>query len=96
MINSYVRSLLVLSDSIVYAGTNSGIYKTTDGGNNWVSVLVTVNSIRGLALDPQTGNIYGASFGSGLYKSTNQGASWTQLTVTDLSTTLRTAARDID
>ena len=66
-------------------GLVAGIYKTTDGGNNWVSVLVTVNSIRGLALDPQTGNIYGASFGSGLYKSTNQGASWTQLTVTDLT-----------
>src|SRR5437867_10812500 len=31
-INTYLRSLLVLSDTVVYAGTNDGVFKTTDGG----------------------------------------------------------------
>src|SRR6266705_1926693 len=86
MINTYVRSLLVLSDTVVYAGTNDGVFKSTDGGQNWNHVLPTAYSVRSIAADPQTGSIYAASFGSGLYKSTNQGAAWSPISVTDLST----------
>ncbi len=86
MINTYARSLLVLSDSVVYAGTNGGVYKSIDSGSTWNLVLQTSVSVRGMALDPATGAIYAASYGAGLYKSTNGGGAWTQITVTDPNT----------
>jgi photosystem II stability/assembly factor-like uncharacterized protein len=81
--NTHVRSILVLSDTVVFAGTNDGIYKTTNGGTAWTLSISTTNSIRSLAYDKYTGFIYAASYGSGLIKSTNMGASWLPINVTD-------------
>ncbi|MBI5476049.1 MAG: hypothetical protein HY964_04855 [Ignavibacteriales bacterium] len=84
--NTHVRSILVLSDTVVFAGTNDGVYKTTNGGNTWTLSVSTTNSIRSLAYDKYTGFIYAASYGSGMFKSTNLGTSWTTVIVTDPTT----------
>lgn len=84
--NAYVRSILSLSDTVVFAGTNDGVYKTINGGISWTLSLSTVNSIRSIAYDKFTGNIYAASYGSGIFKTTNFGATWTNLTVNDPTT----------
>jgi photosystem II stability/assembly factor-like uncharacterized protein len=81
--NTHVRSIVALSNSEVFCGTNDGVFKSTDGGASWVSVWPTAFSVRGLAYDPGPGSLYAATFGAGLFKSTNHGASWTALTVTD-------------
>ncbi|MEM7103156.1 MAG: T9SS type A sorting domain-containing protein [Bacteroidota bacterium] len=84
-------------ENIIYAGfSDGGVFKTTDGGNNWTPIfddqvfLVTGD----IALDPinpdivyiGTGdpNISGyPSIGDGLYKSVDGGATWTHLGLTD-------------
>ncbi len=86
MINTYVRSLLVLSDSVMYAGTNGGVYKSNDSGSTWTLLLTTPFSVRSLAIDHATGAIYAATFGAGLYKSTDAGSTWSQSIVTDPNT----------
>ncbi|MDP2208891.1 MAG: hypothetical protein Q8K98_08965 [Bacteroidota bacterium] len=86
MTNTHVRSILAISDLVVFAGTNDGVFKTTNGGVTWTITLATLNSVRGLAYDSKTGTSYAATYGSGLYKSTNQGSSWTTVIVTDPST----------
>ena len=55
------------NSSIVYAGTGSGVFRSTDGGTNWVAVNsgLTTLSVTTLAIDPQSpGTVYaGASDG---------------------------------
>jgi hypothetical protein len=83
--NAHVRSLVALSNTLVFAGTNDGVFKSTNGGASWTSSLATLNSVRSLAYDPSTGALFAATYGSGMYRSTNQGSSWSALTVFDPS-----------
>ncbi len=77
---------------IIYAGTSvGGIFKTTDGGQNWEVVFEEEGglSIGNLALAPSDPNtlyagsgeangsaVSGAFFGDGVYKTTDGGESW--------------------
>lgn len=81
--NAHVRSLLALSNTLVFAGTNDGVFKTTNGGSTWNASLATLNSVRSLAYDSSTGALFAATYGSGLYRSTDLGSSWAPLSVTD-------------
>ena len=81
------------STTTVYAGTaEGGVWKTTDGGANWLPLTDAQQSlaIGSLALDPSNpdtiyagtgeGNFNGDSyFGSGILKSTDGGLTWTML-----------------
>jgi photosystem II stability/assembly factor-like uncharacterized protein len=68
---------------VVYAGTERGVYKTTDGGDHWVQStgLITLFFIDTLAVDPVTpstvyagGNSHHA--GGGVFKSDDAGLNW--------------------
>lgn len=83
MSNTYVRSLIALSDQVVFAGTNDGVFKTIDGGTSWSLSLGTANSVRSIAFDGLNNILYAATYGSGLYKSANQGTTWSPVIVTD-------------
>jgi hypothetical protein len=72
---------------IVYAGTTFGVYKTMDGGANWLRVDSGVQdtNVLALAIDPNAPcTIYGGvetfsatfNWNSVLIRSTNCGASW--------------------
>lgn len=79
--------------NIIYAGaTNGGIFKTTDGGDNWTPIFddQPYLSIGAITLDPEDENIIyvgtgdrnfsGTSFiGNGVYKSTDAGSTWTSI-----------------
>ncbi len=44
---------------VVYAGTNGGgVFKSTDGGAHWAPTALTSVNALGLAIDPQTSDIY--------------------------------------
>ena len=66
----------------IYAGTTgtpNGIFRTTDGGNNWTNILITgTSNYLGIAVD-SAGNIYAANLSNGLMKSTNGGINWTNI-----------------
>ncbi len=81
--NTYVRSLAVISDSLVFAGTNDGVYKTTNAGSLWALSQATPFSVRALAYDPAGGTVYAGTYGNGIYRSTDLGASWSTVTITD-------------
>ena len=63
-----------------YAGTQAGIFKSTNSGATWVSVggdLLKSRVVRSLAVHPVSGQVvYAGSYGRGIYKSTNGGATW--------------------
>src|SRR5229473_1576921 len=83
------------NNQIVLAGvqfvsnsTNSGIYRTTNGGTSWAPVAgMTGATGSAIVFDPtNAGVVYAAlgqpfgSAGNGVYRSTNDGATWTKLT----------------
>jgi hypothetical protein len=80
MIGIDVRCLTAINDT-VFAGTNgSGIYKTIDGGINWVAVNNGLNSTNVRAIEAKGNTIFaGGQIGTGVFRSTNGGASWTLL-----------------
>ncbi|MFQ6105254.1 MAG: fibronectin type III domain-containing protein [Candidatus Glassbacteria bacterium] len=72
-------------NSIAYAGTNRGIYKTTDEGENWFELaagIPTDSTIGDVAIDWQNPNYLYARTERTLYRSTDGGNSWS---VCDLS-----------
>ncbi len=88
----------------VYAGTQLGVFKTTDAGRRWRSMGAGLGRKRvlALAIDPQTpATVYAlADFGlhalkSGVFKSTNGGGSWRAVnTGLGLGSSARTLAID--
>ena len=85
------------NENIMYAGfSEGGVFKTTDGGNNWVpifddQVLLSIGDIVLDSNNPEivyvgTGdvNISGYPFiGDGLYRSNDGGDTWTNLGLTE-------------
>jgi photosystem II stability/assembly factor-like uncharacterized protein len=77
-----VNAVAVDPNGVLYASTNNGVSKSTDGGENWIS---TASGLSGLpskvVIDPLTPyTLYVALLpNGGVYKSTDAGATWTIL-----------------
>jgi photosystem II stability/assembly factor-like uncharacterized protein len=68
--------------NVVYAGTQAGPYRSTDGGDSWTALALPgkerlVWSLTLHPKDPQT--IYAGTQGTTIYRSRDGGASWTEL-----------------
>jgi Calx-beta domain/Beta-propeller repeat/Carboxypeptidase regulatory-like domain/CarboxypepD_reg-like domain len=65
---------------VAYAGA-SGLFKTTDGGNNWNTLNTPLNGafIRTIVIDPLTPSTIYAGSEFGLFRSTDNGGTWTGL-----------------
>ncbi len=68
------------NSNIVYVGSrDAGVFKTTDGGENWFAARdgLTFYPIRCLTIDPNnTDTIYAGTDFDGVWKSTDGGATW--------------------
>jgi len=98
VLSGRVKTLAVhpTDTSTVYIGAASGgIWKTTDGGENWLDIGRDLESLSfgAIAIDPDNPDViyagsgeaflftsYTQFYGSGLYKSTDGGDSWIQIT----------------
>lgn len=76
------------NSSVVLAGTYNGIYRSTDAGQTWTSVLPSATGYS-VIFDPTNPSTAYAALGSifgspanGIYKSSNAGATWTRVTGT--------------
>ena len=68
------------NSSIVYAGA-IGLFKTTDGGNNWTTLNIPANDARvgTIVFDPATPSTMYAGSNGGVFRSTDSGSTWTTL-----------------
>ncbi len=69
-----------IAPTTLYAGTDGGIFKTTNAGTTWSSINagLTNTLVRALAIHPTTPTtIYAGTYGGGIFKSTDGGANWT-------------------
>jgi photosystem II stability/assembly factor-like uncharacterized protein len=72
------------NSNVVYAGTNIGLFKSTDGGGNWNLIPLPVTPaaipyVHAVVIDPSNSSIVYVATEVGLYKSTNSGADFTLL-----------------
>ncbi len=67
--NVYSYSLAIdpTNSQVVYAGTSSGIFKSTNGGSSWTAVNtgLTNTSVRCLVIDPTNSQVVYAGTGDG-------------------------------
>jgi photosystem II stability/assembly factor-like uncharacterized protein len=65
---------------IVYAGETNTILKTTDGGLNWLPILVQNNiGVNELLINPLNPQIVMAACSEGMYRTTDGGVTWTSI-----------------
>src|ERR1051326_2162352 len=76
-----VRALLIhpTTPSTVFAGTASGVYKSTNSGGTWSATNLTRVSVYSLNFDPTNPSIVYAGVSGGVYKSTDGGTNWTAM-----------------
>jgi photosystem II stability/assembly factor-like uncharacterized protein len=77
-----IRNLVIDpgNPNTVYAGSSSGIYKSTDGGANWFRLTsgLPSSNIQTVVIDPANPAMLYVGLNSlGVFKSTNSGANWT-------------------
>lgn len=65
---------------VIYAGDNNGIFKTLDGGANWVKLLtVSQMGVNDIAVHPEFPQIVMVAAGKGLWRTTDGGQTWSKL-----------------
>ena len=60
--------------------TESGVYRSTDGGDNWEFIDIADDGFTSVAVNSKD-TIFAASYYEGLYKSSDYGDTWTQILV---------------
>lgn len=79
-----IRAIVVdpTDSNILYAGTEKGVVKTTDGGNMWEHMPSDMDSkeVWSLAIHPTNpGTLFAGTCPSAFYKSTDGAKTWTKL-----------------
>jgi photosystem II stability/assembly factor-like uncharacterized protein len=78
--NTQVYALAIdrSNPSIIYAGTNGGVFKTNDWGGNWsvINSGLTGTQVYALAIDPSNTSVIYAGTDGGLSKSADGGRNW--------------------
>ena len=71
-----------INSQTLYSGTNSGVFKSTNGGASWITINsgLTDLSIRSLVIDPTNSQtLYVGTSTGGINKTTNAGESWSAI-----------------
>ena len=68
------------NSQIIYASTwRTGVYKTVNGGDVWISSGLWPDFVYDVAVDPDTNsNVFVGTAGDGVYKSSNAGGNWSR------------------
>jgi photosystem II stability/assembly factor-like uncharacterized protein len=68
------------SGSIAYAGTDGGLYKSTDAGVTWAQVTaLAATGVYALLFDPNAPSTFYAGTDAGVFVSEDSGSSWTAI-----------------
>lgn len=72
-----VSTLVSNSNGDTFAGTTSGVFRSTNNGDSWTHILTTSN-VSALAINA-SGQIFAGTQGGGVFRSTDNGGTWTQI-----------------
>ena len=76
----YVNSLAMdpVNPDVIYAGTDSGLFKTIDGGDTWARTGFPPIRVRVVQASPQDPNMLYVGTDDGVYRTTDGGVNWTR------------------
>ncbi|MCX6151868.1 MAG: choice-of-anchor A family protein [Ignavibacteriales bacterium] len=60
------------------AGTETGLYRSLDKGNTWVSAGLSMQDVRTVTSDNE-GSLFASVWGAGVYSSNDNGKTWTSI-----------------
>jgi photosystem II stability/assembly factor-like uncharacterized protein len=85
MHNKSVRAMAIApsDEKVVVAGALDGVYRTTDGGNNWQKISSNdgiVKNVESLAIDPKDPNTIYAGTWHLAWKTSDGGVNWQHIT----------------
>ena len=72
-----ITALLSVSGGNLFAGTNGGVFLTTNNGQSWTAVNNGLTNQHVDALAVSGSNLFAGTYGGGVFLSTNNGQSWT-------------------
>jgi photosystem II stability/assembly factor-like uncharacterized protein len=79
LIDRQIWSVVVdpLNPGMIYLGTRSGVFKSTDGARTWSQTTLNDQTVFSVRLDPSDSTtLYAATVGAGIFKSSDGGDSW--------------------
>lgn len=81
-LSTSVRALVDDPSSILYAGTDGGVFKSTNAGVNWTKMNkgLKTTKVRALVIDPANASTLYAGTTKGIYKTMDAGTNWTGVT----------------
>ena len=68
---------LAVKDSFIFAGTEGGVFRSSNNGVTWTDVNNGLTNLSVAALAVNGAKLFAGTQGGGVYLSTNDGASWT-------------------
>jgi hypothetical protein len=74
--NSGFINCLAINGSNIFAGSDSGVFLSTNNGGNWIAVNNGLTNIDITSLAVSGSNIFAGTAGEGVFISTNNGANW--------------------
>src|SRR5437660_1323209 len=63
---------------VIYTATDKGLFRSTDGGENWIEITSPSPKVVALAFT-HSGTLYAINADGGLFRSADQGGTWNQL-----------------
>jgi len=83
------------NSSTIYVGIDSGVYKSTDGGDHWIATGLIHTNVLTVCIDPDDPDIlYAGTHYDGVYKSLNGGDTW--IAINDGLTNMAVGALAVD
>jgi hypothetical protein len=78
---------LAVSGTNIFAGTDSsGVFLSSDNGENWYPSNNGLMNKEVLALAPSNSNMFAGTWGGGIFLSSNNGTSWSAINSQPLKT----------
>jgi len=96
--NLNVNSIAIdpLDSQTIYAGTNGGLYKSINGGNNWSLLGLSSRTIYSIAIDPTNTQIIFLGTDDDIYKTLDGGLNWNHYNLAILNRYVLSIAIDLN
>ena len=78
-LSSNTITSFAIKDTIIFAGTDGGVFLSTNNGLQWTRINNGLSNLSVTSLAISGTNIFAGTNGGGIFLSTNNGTNWSQV-----------------